>query len=285
MADSPYIVEVTDASFTQDVLERSYQVPVLVDFWAEWCQPCKMLMPTLARIAEDYAGKFILAKINTEEQREVAGQFGIRSIPTVKLFRNGEVVDEFAGALPEGSIRDFINQHIPRESDALIDQALDAMDQEDLETAEDLLVRVTAEDPENYRVILANAQLKMLRGDFDATEQLLDALPLDKQDDPEAKQLRAQLPFIRALSTAPAEAELIEAAESGDSQATYQLAAMRIFQQDFEQALELLLGLMRKDRKFGDDAARKGMLAVFDMLGGDADLVKRYRGKMFTLLH
>jgi putative thioredoxin len=285
MADSPYIVEVTDASFAQEVLERSYQVPVLVDFWAEWCQPCKMLMPTLAKIAEDYAGKFILAKINTEEQQQVASQFGIRSIPTVKLFRNGEVVDEFAGALPEGSIRDFINQHIPRESDALIDQALDAMDQEDLESAEPLLVRVTAEDPENYRVILANAQLKMLRTDFDAAEQLLDALPMDKQDDPEAKQLRAQLPFIRAVSDAPEEAELLKAAEAGDSQSTYQLAAMRIFQQDFEQALELLLGLMRKDRKFGDDAARKGMLAIFDMLGGDGELVKRYRGKMFALLH
>ncbi|WP_295471797.1 thioredoxin, partial [Thiolapillus sp.] len=105
MSTSPYIIEITKDNYQTDVIERSAQVPVLVDFWAPWCQPCKILMPVLANLAEQYGEKFILAKINTEEEQELAAQFAIRSIPTVKLFVNGQPVDEFAGALPEADIR------------------------------------------------------------------------------------------------------------------------------------------------------------------------------------
>ena len=123
MTQSQYIYEVDTENYGRIVVEGSRSVPVLVDFWAEWCQPCKLLMPILARLAEAYQGKFILAKINTEEQQAIAAEFGIRSIPTVKLFRHGEPVDEFMGALPESEIRAFLDRHIPRESDQLVAQA------------------------------------------------------------------------------------------------------------------------------------------------------------------
>lgn len=285
MADSPYIVEVTDANFVNEVIERSFEVPVLVDFWAEWCQPCKMLMPVLARLAQEYAGRFILAKVNTEEQRQVAGQFGIRSIPTVKLFSDGRELDEFAGALPESGVREFLDRHLPARHDPIVEQALALMDQGNLDAADELLDEALRQDGSNLSALLGKAQLQLMAGDFDAAETTLDALPADKLDDPQAVQLRAQLPFLRVLADAPPIDELHPLAAAGDSHARYQLAAHLLYQQQFEGALELLFDIMRRDRAYGDDAARKAMLAVFDMLGGEGDLVKRWRGRMFAAMH
>ena len=126
MAESPYIIDVTRDNYAQ-VMEASFKVPVLIDFWASWCQPCQVLMPILARLADEYQGKFLLGKLNTEEQQEIAAQFGIRSIPTVKLFRDGQPVDEFMGALPEGAVRQFLDRHVARESDTQLDEARDLL--------------------------------------------------------------------------------------------------------------------------------------------------------------
>ena len=123
MADSPFIIDVTRDNY-QQVMEASFKVPVLMDFWASWCQPCHALMPVLAKLADEYEGKFLLAKLNTEEEQEIAAHFGIRSIPTVKLFHEGQPVDEFLGALPEKAVREFIDRHIGRESDGRLDEAL-----------------------------------------------------------------------------------------------------------------------------------------------------------------
>lgn len=287
MADSPYIVNATAQDFAQTVLEASRTKPVLVDFWADWCSPCQMLMPVLAKLVEEYRGAVLLAKVNTEEERELAAQFGVRSLPTVQLFKDGQPVDQFMGALPEAEIRRFLDPHLPRPSDHLVEQAQQLLRQGDGAGAQHLIEQALAEAPDNPRTLFAYARVSATLGHFDQAEQALARLPLEQQDQPETRALRAQILFDRVTEQAPAPAELHQRQQTGrgDSETIYQLAAHQVMDGDYETALEQLLMLMQKDRAYGEDAARKGLLAIFDILGGSGELVKRYRNRMFNLLH
>lgn len=287
MADSPYIFEVTAEDFPHIVLEASQTRPVLVDFWAEWCAPCRSLMPLLAKLADEYGGKFILAKVNTEEQRELASQFGIRSLPTVKLFHQGRPVDEFMGALPEPEIRAFLENHIPRESDGLLSQADALLLQGDAAKAGELIDQAHRMDPENPRVKLSYARYKATVGELADAKRLLQELPPDEQEKPEVAAMLARIGFDLIKQNAPDAATLEKTLEQdpSNSEARYQLACHRIMESDYPAALELLLTLMQRDRQYGDDAGRKGMLQVFELLGGEGELVKQYRNRMFNALH
>jgi len=286
MADSPHVVNVTTADFDRVVVQESRERPVLVDFWAEWCGPCRMLTPVLVKLAESYRGKLLVAKVNTEQEQALAQQFGIRSIPAVKLFRNGQVVDEFTGALPENAIREFIDRHIPRESDKLAAQAQQALMQGDADRARALLDAARQMDPESPRVLLAEAQFHATLGDMAAAEKALAQLPYEEAQKPEVIAFRAQIHFDAVSMQAPEPQALMARLSSNpaDSEARYQLAAHLVMAGRFEEALEQLFQLMQKDRKYGDDAARKGLLLVFDILGSNP-LVSRYRSKLFNLLH
>ena len=287
MADSPYIVTLTAANFDSVVIDGSFDRPVLVDFWADWCAPCRMLMPILAKLVEEYGGKFILAKLNTEEEQALAAQFGIRSLPTVQLFKEGRPVDQFMGALPETQIREFLDRHIARASDGLLAQAQGLMAAGDLDRARGLIQRARKEDPANPRTSLVEVQLTAAQGDVAEAQAQLERLPIELAHDPEVVALRGQLQFAAALAGAPEAAILRARLESdpNDSEARYQLAAQRVVAGDYEAALELLLELMKRDRAYGDDAGRKGMLAVYDLLGGAGDLVTRYRARMMNALY
>jgi putative thioredoxin len=287
MSASPYIIDVTAENFQQVVLETSMSRPVLVDFWAEWCNPCKALMPTLAKLADEYQGKFILAKVNTEEQQQLAAHFGIRSIPCVKLFLGGQMADEFLGALPEPEIRNFIDKHIPRESDGLLAQAEQHLLQGDAETAGSLIQQAAEQDPGSPRVMLANAKYLATIGKLDDAEQQLLAIPKEEQESAEVASMLARIQFDRENADNPPPEELEKRLQENpdDSEALHQLASYKIMQNEYESALELLLTLMQKDREYGDDAARKDMLKIFELLGGQGELVKRYRNRMFNLLH
>ena len=285
MADSAFIIDVTRENYAQ-LLEASFKVPVLVDFWASWCQPCHMLMPVLAKLADEYQGKFLLGKLNTEEQQEIAAQFGIRSIPTVKLFRDGQPVDEFMGALPEQAVREFLDRHVARESDVQVTEARQQLAAGNAAGAIVLLDEARETDPENPRIALALAEAQVAAGDVDAAEATLDSLPASERDKPEVASLRSHLFFEAQVANVPAASELQAriADDQGDLEALYQLALRMVVDQEYDKGMELLLEIMRQDRNFGGGAARLGLLKVFELLGDDTR-VGDFRRRMASLLH
>ena len=191
------------------------------------------------------------------------------------------------GALPESKVREFLDRHLPRESDQLLDRAHGLLSAGDLEGAAALITQAQEADPDNTRVLLAKAQLQAAAGNTAAAQEILDRLPIELADDPEVAALRGQILFAGLRAASPPEAELKSKLDSNPaaSDARYHLAAHLVGQRDYEGALEQLLELMRRDRKFEDDAGRKGILMVFAMLGGKGELVTRYRSKMLNAMY
>ena len=278
---------VGQADFPSLVLQQSHDRPVLADFWAAWCGPCKVLMPLLSRLADDYQGKFFLAKIDTDQEKALAAQYGIRSLPTVKVFKDGLVVDEFMGAQPEPAIRQILDRHIQRPSDALIAEAMAAQGRGDAAAALTLLTQAVATDPDRDRPKLHLARWLFESERIEEGEKILEGLSPAGRSDPEAVALRAKLEFVRLAShSRPPEAlEKAIALNPQDLDARYQLAARRVLQGAYEPALEQLLEIVRRDRKFRDDAARKAVLAVFNILGAQGELVTRYRKQLSMALN
>lgn len=287
MADSPYLVAVTAQNFHQVVIEGSYERPVVVDFWADWCAPCRALMPILAKLAEEYRGRLLVAKLNTEEEQALAAQMGIRSLPTVLLFKEGRPVDQFMGALPEAQVRAFLEPHLPRPADDLMERIGDRLLMGDVAGAKAALDLARTKDPDNPRLLLMEVQIKAAAGDTQGAEALLDQVPLDLAKDPEVLALRGQLRLANLAAGAPAEAELASrlAADPRDSEAAFLLAVRQATQGDYASALAGLLALLKRDRSYGEDASRKTMILIFDLLGGQDPLVSSYRGKMLSALY
>jgi putative thioredoxin len=286
MAHSPYMMEVDESTFASFVLESSRRVPVLVDFWAAWCAPCQMLMPILAKLVNDYNGQFLLAKVNTDEQQSLASRYGIRSLPTVKLFKGGRAVDELMGAQPESVIRRFLDRHIERESDRLRLAAESAYRNGQVDAALSKLREAAELDPENTAVCIDLARLLLDQGRYDEAESILADLPWEAREQPAAVGIKGLLGFARVAGEAPdvATLESIVRTSPGNARARYQLSAHRVLAGDYEGALEHLLDVIRTDPGLRDDA-RNGMVAIFGLLGGKGDLVTRYRSRMFTAMH
>jgi putative thioredoxin len=288
MRDTSHNYDVSEPEFAARVLEASKQVPVLVDFWASWCGPCKMLAPTLTKLADAYNGRFMLAKVNTDEEPRLAREYGVRALPTVKVFKDGRVVDEFMGVLPESAVRAVIERHVEHKSDKLRRQAEVSLEASDTATARRLLEEAAELDPDNPAVKIATAKMLMFTGAADRAQSILQSLPVDVSMNPEVKRLQAQIGFAQVASTAAfdeSELERIISTDPKDSQARYRLSAKKVLRGDYEGALEQLFEILRQDRSFEDDAGRRGMLSVFEILGGSGELVSRYRAKMLNMLH
>jgi putative thioredoxin len=263
MNDTPYKFAATTETFATAVVEASRERPVLVDFWAPWCGPCRTLMPLLERIADDYGGRFALAKVNTDEEQQVAAHFGIRSIPTVMLFDQGKAVEQFVGVQPEQAIRALLDRYLARGvGDDSGGRAGPSGPAEDIEEA------LAARD-----VARATAALAVLEAE---DPQL-----------PSLKALRARVAFLEAATARPDVVALRSALmrDPSDGAARHALAAHHALADDYATALSEWLELMRRDRRYGDDLARRSLLATFDVLGEGHELTASYRRRMASLLH
>lgn len=278
---SAHAFDVSTAEFQEKVVVASQHVPVLVDFWAEWCAPCRQLKPILEKLAAEYGGRFLLAKVNSDQNQELAGRCGVRGIPNVKAFVGGHLVDEFTGALPEAQVRAFIDKLLPSPAEPLRIAAQEARASGETELALSLLDDARQADPANETVQLDMAEIRIEAGQLDAARALLDALEHKARDASRLKALQARLKLVAAgggADTAALQARI--AANGDDLDARLQLANALALAGDYRPALEHLLAIVRRDRKWQDEAARKAMLDLFSLLGGDAqfdDLVREFR--------
>ena len=287
MSESPYIHNVSMQNFQNLVLENSINKPVLVDFWADWCQPCQTIMPMLAKLAEEYAGKFELAKVNADDEQELAAHFGIKSLPTMKLFFKGQLVDERMGVVPESEIREMLDKHIVSESDQFMQSAMMAYQQGQTEQALEMLNHALANDPDNAELKITIAQMVHAQGDDESAVTLLDSLDDDGRKLDSAIKLRAEINLAAQLADLPDLSEIEQrlSQNPADLEALLQKSRHLVARGEYDDAMECLLTIMRNDRSFEDDAGRTGLLEIFDMLGGEHPSVQKYRRKLFTLLH
>ena len=282
-AASAHVFDATTATFETEVLQKSLDTPVLIDFWAEWCGPCKSLGPVLEKLAAEYNGAFVLAKVDVDKEQQIAAAFQIRSVPTVFLLVGGQPVDGFPGALPEGEVREFLKRHgiVPAEG-AAPDAAPAPLDP----AAEVTRLReaiVTEPDKAELKLDLALALLQT--GAAKEAEGLLDGLPANLSTDERAVKARARLGFAALLADAPP-VDALQArldADPDDLRARHLLGVHRLVAGDSEAALEAFIELLRRERDFDDGLPRRTLIDAFRIVD-DAELVGRYRRRMASLL-
>jgi putative thioredoxin len=265
-AASPHVVDVTDATFGAAVLQESYRRPVVVDFWADWCQPCKLIGPVLERLANEHNGQFMLAKLDVDANPQISASFGIQSIPAVKGFVSGRLANQFIGAVSEPTIHQFLRTLLPSEADRLTAQALQAEEAGRTKEAEGLFLKALGEDDNHLEAALGMGRLAALRGDVDEARRRLEPL----RPDPEAERLLAAL-------------EVSEWAGSANSKGPLARAERAAAEGRFEEALEAFLSEVEAG---GDhrDTAREAMLKVFAVLGETDPLTRDYRRKLAAAL-
>jgi putative thioredoxin len=283
--DSPYIFEGSRQNFHALVLENSNLGPVLVNYWAAHAAPCLRLYPVLDKLVHDYEGKFLLVNLDVEQHRGLAREYGVSSLPTMKLFRHQAVVETLHGYQPAGDLQTLLNKYVARESDAILPTALTHYAQGQVEQALSILARAALEDPDNLRLAVALAKLLIREHDPEKAQQLLRSLPEAAQSDREVHRLLARLEFLVIARDAPESSPLERAIAQNpnDLAARYSLSAVRFAAGDPGAAMEQLLEIMGRDRSFHDDAGRRGLLAIFEALNNEGDLVSRYRTLMKSL--
>ncbi len=280
-----YVIDVTEQTFNTEVIERSKSVPVVVDFWAEWCGPCRMLGPTLEKLANEYNGQFILAKVDVDQNPQISAQYYVQGIPAVKAFKEGKVADEFTGALPELQVRDFIDKLAPSEAELLTKQAFDWEVNGKPAIAETNYREALAKKADYYTAKVGLGRVLLNQGEVEQATEILNTIPQGIKERTVADALLAGAQFLKhATGYTEAELQANIQADTKDMTSRYSLACLYASQQQFPQALEAFLQVIYRDRKYEDDGARKAMLAIFTILGEDNEVTKSYRRKLANAL-
>ncbi|MEL6177729.1 MAG: thioredoxin [Myxococcota bacterium] len=278
MSSHPHVIDVTEATFEQEILQRSQQVPVVIDFWATWCGPCQTLSPVLEELAQEGEGRWILAKIDTDANPNIARAFRIRSIPTVMAMVEGKVINHFAGALPRSEVKRWLESFVPTGPQVSPEeQAQQWTEDGRLDEAATLWRSLIAANPEAWSAIAGLARITAAQGDIDAAQEMIARIP-----EHEREGLKANIaPILFQLRARDAEpAARLQArldADPKDVDALYGLAMYGASAGDWARALELLLGVVRYDRSYKDDIGRLTMIEIFEVIGIQSELATKWR--------
>jgi putative thioredoxin len=276
MMASEHIISVSEADFEYQVIEFSKQMPVVVDFWAEWCGPCKTLGPILERITDEAKGAFRLAKVDVDQNPNLALRFNVRSIPSVKAFRDGQLVAEFVGLQPESRIREFLRNLAPSEHDLVLEKAISQLEQEQWEDAETSLREFLKKNPNNPAGLLGLARSLLAQGLVEEPARILSAFPASK----EYNTAQVLHPLVKALT----EFKDLPGYSENPLEAAYINALRLIKLGNFEAAMDGLLDILRQDKRYRDDGVRKVLLGLFEVLGPKNYLTRQYRNELALVL-
>jgi putative thioredoxin len=290
MTDATALVkDTTTKDFRQDVLAESMNQPVLVDFWAPWCGPCKQLTPVIEKVVASYKGKVKLVKMNIDEHPQIAGQLGVQSIPAVFAFQRGQPIDGFMGALPESQIKGFIERLVgPAGPDlaAVMAEAQALLESGDAAGAMELFAAILAEEPENMDALGGIIRAQTLGGALMQAEQMLARVPAEKAEHPAIAGARAALELARQVEALGDLHTLQKQVEANplDHQARFELALALNARGRKEEAVEALIAIIRKDRAWNDDGARKQLLQFFEAWGNQDDATVAGRRRLSATL-
>jgi putative thioredoxin len=283
---SNFIVNIDESNAAQLLIEESHKRPVVVDFWADWCEPCKVLMPLLEKIATEYQGAFLLAKVNADDQQGIAQQFGVRSLPTVMVIQDGQPVDGFAGAQPEAQVRQLLEKYLPKPWDGLLQMAREAMAAGDFSEALMPLRQAWEDSGRQHDITIDYAQTLIECIRLDEAEAVLDGIRMADQDAAYEK-LRAQLEIKREAAKSP-EIEALEqrlAAAPDDLDVRHQLGVQFTNAGQFKEGMEHFVTILRRDLEHGDGATKKLLLDTLATLGKGDPLAAEYQRKLYSLLY